>query len=1807
MTDVQLFFQPIFTLDQARTPQIVSMLFLTQSRLAEVARLAVGFALRARSLSTDSITADNLNSLLVDDRAALNMTELLQEYNFVLAERIQTDSDLAAFPMPPGATLQIGNGAAIAFDATTCDPLYLKSLNDRLALAAQAETPVPLPVPATTEPLSLLILTDYFQILITTAIKNAIDDLSPSTPDIPPSKSLANLLIDGAKLGGTVSRFLMHGTRLPDQTPAKALQPLYRLTAQQQPHQQADFKLSLPGTPTKSEMTIKASDSRFPAITDRIPAVPAQPATPAIPAVPATDTTPEIPEVPAKPAVEGKPEVPATPTFELASAGRTFDPTTNIRALTPFPPYAIIPKRFNFGKPLFWTDGGTGKLLYPLPQAFRRHLDDHPTIPANVSVAVGRDTNKKTIAWATRFDFTLRAALDPETGTPVANLFEIFCRDEDIVAAIHRVSAGGLTQASIKVVYGVSAAGALSDTSPAVRLIKANLSAQAAGSNTVVASALLSEPAAFLLLLAECATVQEGGFFLSYTAESTSTFSQLFAQTNEATATILVQGVSVTEVKPFHNCGIVDSTLVNPDAETLTVIPPTVQFTAGSTFDSVANSTDPFDRTNPSKVSLLLPNKSITVGGETRVTLPGDDLLGLSLAMAKGLKKVRDDKVAANLSPSSDLDVIRDAAIAAGAINPNADLQVHRDWVIRRTTLAPGNIGFRMMEPPVKKPVQRDADERTALARLQQLFSLLSFGLKGDTNFNPVEEGLPAAPSNGDPQDKNPPDGSPWIYQQVLSVASFSKPAPDAYAGVPATASLEFHFNDVFGNQLTDKPQLLEISVLYRDEVFSLSQWPSLSATFEFITANSAPALQIELSFDATRYDRRRDLTVPAAEVRDSAVPITRARDDLARYRAILAQISRSDVAISASSLGSVDAAFDLKAKFVKFATDAIAFLTPLELAQRPLIEATLKLGAAQRVKDTAATAAAEAKVKAAAAKAQFDDKKLASDTAAADAQAAAAQAATAAAEAAAATGLHVAPAIAVAQAAAAIAASKAAASQSAAAALGVAAAARQKAEDLLAKAEAALVKATADLAALEAVLAPLRAAAEAAFTTAGVPHEVFAPAITVSETLPVVFEVAASVTIKRTANIDPLFAGEDAVERSVSQLKPNYDVTGTVTTTANATTTTPTDPARTLDLFAEAFERAFAAQRLKLLAGPRMDQSQFLHAVPFRTSMLNYTPASAASFYALPPLATELFSNAAVPVQPYTTGQTLGTAHNQSFRGIDLDIWGRAFLHELDLFLSPKYAAQIDPLVYQKALQAKFDLAGAIVDDVTLIVDRPAGVLADLANSRLSDAKKALLTPAQRAAAAQAATNLAAAKETFRRRLLNRIGDAYSIDTIVQLPVRVTYPAAQPSARITIRPIASSTTTTSFTMADDELSLKDGAGTLNFLFDSTVEPRFRKIGLNTLALQPRELAFGASDPDHYVFIRPPAPDSFADAVTVPVPLRAYPVPPSLRTQAANPFEFGDNPSFEDLKKYTYFFTYSFSQTAQDEIVDHSLFGGDVDVPVSTVPPNGELSLKLAQYASISAALITDFSDPDGDKRNNAFSIFADQAATVAAAWKLWDPPFTAAPNRDPAALNEPFEDGFRHTAPPKDIIRDQTALGGLHVTRNRNLLENIETNPTFVYTLPNQTFPAPLVPLVTYNKAFDIGSLNPAATTVRTHLTAMFEKLLEVDTTRPADKGRFVRIAISYEFALAGSGDNVIETIVPVLLKPKFKFNPTTDFGDSGVCATLDKALGVWQTANVPPGNGTWIFDVSVYYTGDVPGANRPPLLELTNLRLRA
>ena len=163
------------------------------------------------------------------------------------------------------------------------------------------------------------------------------------------------------------------------------------------------------------------------------------------------------------------------------------------------------------------------------------------------------------------------------------------------------------------------------------------------------------------------------------------------------------------------------------------------------------------------------------------------------------------------------------------------------------------------------------------------------------------------------------------------------------------------------------------------------------------------------------------------------------------------------------------------------------------------------------------------------------------------------------------------------------------------------------------------------------------------------------------------------------------------------------------------------------------------------------------------------------------------------------------------------------------------------------------------------------------------------------------------------------------------------------------------------------------------------------------------------------------------------------------------------------------------------------------------------------------------------------------------------------------------------------DVLQRQDVQATVHVERNRHLVPDRATADAFVYRTGDVTFPGPLYPTVTADKAVDISRLGgdgPVQRSLNGHLSEFFGELL-ANNTQPS---LTCQVEIVYRYSLNTQLDDVQ---LPVLFQPPLTINVSsraTGHGSlAGMIGTWAAAISSWFDTHVPLGSGRLGFDLAV------------------------
>lgn len=178
-----------------------------------------------------------------------------------------------------------------------------------------------------------------------------------------------------------------------------------------------------------------------------------------------------------------------------------------------------------------------------------------------------------------------------------------------------------------------------------------------------------------------------------------------------------------------------------------------------------------------------------------------------------------------------------------------------------------------------------------------------------------------------------------------------------------------------------------------------------------------------------------------------------------------------------------------------------------------------------------------------------------------------------------------------------------------------------------------------------------------------------------------------------------------------------------------------------------------------------------------------------------------------------------------------------------------------------------------------------------------------------------------------------------------------------------------------------------------------------------------------------------------------------------------------------------------------------------------------------------------------------------------------------------------------RFAFPGLDVVAFQNASGGLHVTRNAELVSAGPTREMFVYRTPFVQFANPILPLFAHDGLLP---LRQGAETLESSLARLFRELADAEGS-PLPLVIQVAARYGYELVPGVGGAEPIVSFLPILFRPRFV--PPETFA-----AQLAEALRAWeQSRNPSRQGGLYLFDVGVFSSLDA--AIPWPLLELTGL----
>ncbi|GIQ61343.1 hypothetical protein Flavo103_44780 [Flavobacterium collinsii] len=498
--------------------------------------------------------------------------------------------------------------------------------------------------------------------------------------------------------------------------------------------------------------------------------------------------------------------------------------------------------------------------------------------------------------------------------------------------------------------------------------------------------------------------------------------------------------------------------------------------------------------------------------------------------------------------------------------------------------------------------------------------------------------------------------------------------------------------------------------------------------------------------------------------------------------------------------------------------------------------------------------------------------------------------------------------------------------------------------------------------------------------------------------TLPEISLVSTSLTMKRVANLDPNFVNVAGVALSSTVIQPLSE--------------NGVNAMLALTYFAEQFEAAFINQPntgivLKAATGANLTKGNSdttanapLWMVRFDSTGVNglkFGFNNQQVYYFAPiPLATSLQSFSA-KINTYQQGKPYPTDNGitKNYTSIDMDSWGLQFLQAVDKFLSPSYSVPAflltandvfagDPDYLQLILDAKQKLAEAIEGTIDFIIEPSAG---------------------------KEPSNIGNAQEKWKQQILIQLANAYRYIASVQTTASISsaykgaeyansnnVPPQQPyvpslyGKMLGLDPTAAGSDTilksTEYSLSTAKVPTANGNSWLTYMFEAKDAAESRSFSFSEMEYNVSHLEFDITQiPDLADYLAsswltfivpldgqidhkdsPLANMSDVGETAIPVPLRAYPTPPSISAQnfdyPVNEFTQLQPITIAEARQWEYYYTYQNPSAAQDTIVTEIQFNvtdQNQSFYASANTPNLGLYQAFAQFIDSYPLINADF------------------------------------------------------------------------------------------------------------------------------------------------------------------------------------------------------------------------------------------------------
>ncbi|MEK4348812.1 hypothetical protein [Paenibacillus sp. FSL P4-0184] len=347
----------------------------------------------------------------------------------------------------------------------------------------------------------------------------------------------------------------------------------------------------------------------------------------------------------------------------------------------------------------------------------------------------------------------------------------------------------------------------------------------------------------------ECSIVRSGGFYLHYENNGNTLPEEIFNEQGIGQIRlILLNEVNSTTLDTYSNCLITMSGQSAPLYMSLTKNRATIANNDDTLMRISSRLSLPFMDTGRLLQNQLLNTIELTIpksGGFVHSVARSETLLSISESYDVSLESLLwENRNLKNLFLVGDL------------------LDV--SWPIQEkvNTMPVGHVGFSVLRDEV-------ADNDTIENYLEQIYRLLGYRIRGNSDFCQSIDGLPVAIHS-----LNDDEGK---YENVVPIFPYAKYNPlncmptvpnnycvpefdlNPYSGIGKTVQIDFFWHDYFGNQLVMKqfPNFIQIPIGFTDRLLAIEQWPGITTSYTFSVKEMKRRLHIELLLNFELYKQQ--------------------------------------------------------------------------------------------------------------------------------------------------------------------------------------------------------------------------------------------------------------------------------------------------------------------------------------------------------------------------------------------------------------------------------------------------------------------------------------------------------------------------------------------------------------------------------------------------------------------------------------------------------------------------------------------------------------------------------------------------------------------------------------------------------------------------------------------------------------------------------------------------------------------------------------------------------------------------------------